>query len=321
MQRLLFFAFFHYSLFTFAQTSYLGQPVPKQTPQLFASGVVSTGAYERDLAISPDGTEIYWSVVSPKNLFSAIVFRKLQQGKWSDTQVASFSGQYSDIEPAFSPDGKRLYFATNRSLDSKGKPKDFDIWFVERTASGWSAAKNLGAPINTPDVDEFYPSLANDGTLYFTAIYKNGLGKDDLWRAKLQNGAYTQPELLGKPISTEGYEFNAFVLPDESKLFYTTCFRKNGVLDCDLVVSSRNSDGSWGEPKPLEGINSEKLDYCPFVSPDGKYLFFTSERSQKDWHFNKPLNYSNLLKNIQSPTNGEADIYWVALKSVNSKTP
>lgn len=313
MQRLLFFAFFHYSLFTFAQTSYLGQPVPKQTPQLFASGVVSTGAYERDLAISPDGTEIYWSVVSPKNLFSAIVFRKLQQGKWSDTQVASFSGQYSDIEPSFSPDGKRLYFASNRSLDSKGKPKDFDIWFVERTASGWSAAKNLGAPINTPDVDEFYPSLTNDGTLYFTAIYKNGLGKDDLWRAKLQNGAYTQPELLDKPISTEGYEFNAFVLPDESKLFYTTCFRKNGVLDCDLVVSSRNSDGSWGEPKPLEGINSEKLDYCPFVSPDGKYLFFTSERSQKDWHFDKPLNYNNLLKNVQSPTNGEADIYWVVL--------
>ena len=57
-----------------------------------------------------------------------------------------------------------------------------------------------------------------------------------------------------------------------------------------------------------------KMDYCPFVSPDGKYLFFTSERAKKDWRFGKPLNYKELLNNIQSPTNGEADIYWVELK-------
>ncbi|WP_428658236.1 hypothetical protein [Runella sp.] len=300
----------------FAQSDYLNQPKPAQTPQIFAPGIVSTGAYERDLAISPDGKEIYWSVVSPKNLFSAIVCRKLQNGKWSDTQVASFSGQYSDIEAAFSPDGNRLYFASNRPLEGNGNAKDFDIWYVERTAQGWSAAKNIGAPINTPDVDEYYPSVTNDGTLYFTAIYKSGPGKDDIWRSKRENGRYAQPELVGKPISTDGYEFNAYIMPDESKIFYTGCSRKNGVLECDLVVSNHNANGTWSEAKPLEGINSDKLDYCPFVSPDGKYLFFTSERAKKDWHFDKPLNYKDLIKNIQSPANGEADIYWVELKSL-----
>ena len=300
---------------SFAQFDYLTQPKPTQTPQIFAPGIVSTGAYERDLTISPDGKEIYWSVVGPKNLFSAIVGRKYQNGKWSDTQVAAFSGQYSDIEAAFSPDGKRLYFASNRPLDGQGKAKDFDIWFVERTATGWSEAKNIGAPINTPDVDEYYPSLTKDGTIYYTAIYKNGLGKDDIWRSKWVAGKYTQPELVGKPVSTEGYEFNAFILPDESQLFYTNCIRKNGVLDCDLVVSNRSADGTWSEAQPLKGVNSEKMDYCPFVSPDGKYLFFTSERAKKEWRFDKSLNYNDLLKNIQSPTNGEADIYWVELKS------
>jgi Tol biopolymer transport system component len=318
MPKLIIVIFTLQSVLSFAQSDYLTQPKPAQTPQIFAPGIVSTGAYERDLAISPDGKEIYWSVVGPKNLFSAIVFRRLTDGKWSETQVASFSGRYSDIEAAFSPDGKRLYFASNRPLEANGKAKDFDIWYVERTASGWSEAKNIGPPINTPDVDEYYPSLTHDGTIYYTAIYKTGLGKDDIWRSKRVDGKYTQPELVGRPVSTDGYEFNAFIVPDDSKLFYTHCIRKNGVLDCDLVVSHHNPDGTWSEAEPLEGVNSEKMDYCPFVSPDGKYLFFTSERAKKDWQFDKSLNYSDLLRNIQSPANGEADIYWVELKSVLS---
>ncbi|MDF7817614.1 hypothetical protein P1X15_08405 [Runella sp. MFBS21] len=290
---------------------------PPQSPLVFEPA--STGAYERDFALSPDGTEMYWSVVTPKNIFSAIVGRKLIKGQWSPPQVASFSGQFSDLEPAFSPDGKRLYFASNRPVTPNDSTKDFDIWYVERTSAGWSLPKNMGVPINTPDADEYYPSLTSNGTLYFTAIYKNGLGKDDLWRSEWVDGQYTSPKLVDKPISTEGYEFNAYVLPDESKLFYTSCFRKNGVLDCDLVVSSRLSDGSWSSPKPLEGVNSDKLDYCPFVSPDGKILFFTSERAPKNWDLTKPLSYQDLQKRLQSPHNGEADLYWVELKSVLPK--
>ncbi|MFN8354175.1 MAG: hypothetical protein U0Y10_07015 [Spirosomataceae bacterium] len=305
----------------YAQTDYLGLPSPGTTAQVFAPGIVSTGAYERDLAIAPDGKSIFWTVVSPKNLFSTVVYRTVIAGKWSETQVAPFSGQYSDLEPAFSPDGKRLFFVSNRPLEGKGKPKDFDIWMVEKTPAGWSIPKNLGTPVNTADVDEFYPSVTNNGTLYFTAIYKHGVGKDDLWRANWENGRYTQPELVTKPISTDGYEFNCFVMPDESALYYTSCVRKNGVIECDLVVSHRQADGTWGEPKPLEGIgvNSSKLDYCPVVSPDGKYLFFTSERARNEWNFDKPLSYKELLKQIQAPQNGEADIYWIETKNTDKQ--
>jgi len=54
-----------------------------------------------------------------------------------------------DLEPAFSPDGKKLFFVSSRPLTGEGPDKDFNIWFIERTAEGWSKPKQVGSNINT----------------------------------------------------------------------------------------------------------------------------------------------------------------------------
>ena len=94
---------------------YPDQNLPGIEPRLFAPGSVSTPFAERDMAISPDHREIYWSFRSPS--FYVILRMVKSEDSWSSPQVAPFSGKYADIEPYFSPDGNRLYFSSNHPFN------------------------------------------------------------------------------------------------------------------------------------------------------------------------------------------------------------
>src|SRR5262249_38674367 len=141
-------------------------------------------------------------------------------GKWSVPEVVPFSGQYTDYDPFVSGDGSRIFFDSNRPLTPGGPKKDFDIWVVEKTASGWGEPKNLGAPINTPQ-DEFYASLASDGTLYFSATRPEGKGRLDIYRSRWQNGAFAQPENLGEGVNTPLVEVDPYIAPDQSFVVFS----------------------------------------------------------------------------------------------------
>lgn len=284
-------------------------------PQIFLEGKLSTGLNERDLAISPDGNELLFTVVAPLNKFSAIFqVTKQANGTWSKPKIASFSGNYPDLEPAFSPDGKKLYFASKRPLNGKSK-NDFDIWMTEKNNGIWSEPKHLGNEVNT-EMDEFYPSVAANGNLYFTASYNESVSKEDIFVARFENGSYTKPVALDSAVNSKLYEFNAYIAPDESYILFTAYGRKGDKGRGDIYISIKK-DGKWQTARPIESINSDKLDYCPTVSSDGKTLFFTSERSQIKSDFsNKKADYQ-YFENVQkSAQNGSGDIYWVNFEEI-----
>jgi Tol biopolymer transport system component len=137
-------------------------------PAIFGPGVISDGLPNRDLAISPSSDELFYTLQYGTQ-FNAILYCKKVNNLWSKPAIAWFSGKYGDLEPAFSPDGKRLYFTSNRPLTDTGKEaKDFDIWYINKTANKWGAPVNMGSVINTAK-DEFYASVTKNGNLY---IYK-----------------------------------------------------------------------------------------------------------------------------------------------------
>ena len=154
---------------------------------LLSEGFISTSINERDFALSPDGNQIYFTVTSPKSTFQTIVTSKrLKSGQWTHPEVVSFGGQFSDLEPALSFDGKTLYFASNRPIVGT-TPKDFDLWKVQRDGDHWGTPENLGPNVNT-ESDEFYPSITKSGNLYYTAQYKNGIGREDIFVSTPVNG-------------------------------------------------------------------------------------------------------------------------------------
>jgi Tol biopolymer transport system component len=283
---------------------------PPQQLEVFAEGSVSTYMNERDFAISPDGTEIFFTVSTPKSSFQTIVFvRKIKEGEWTKPEIVSFAGSYSDLEPAFSADGKTLFFSSNRPIEGSAA-KDFDIWKVTRTTQGWSSPINLGAPINTKE-DEFYPSIARNGNLYFTAQYSKGIGKEDIYLSYLKDNTYQEPVALDSAVNSKLYEFNAYVSPDENYILFTSYGRKDDTGGGDLYISVKEN-GKWKPATNLKELNSAQLDYCPSVFPDGNILFITSERHSLPVSFSTNKATFDMVKSAYTKTlNSTGNIYWI----------
>jgi hypothetical protein len=285
-------------------------------PELFLGEKFNTSMQERDMAISPDGKEMYYTIQSGQGIFSTIVMRTLASGgKWGEPVVASFSGMFSDLEPAFSQDGKKLFFCSNRP-SSGDKKKDYDIWMMERTGNTWGSPKNLGPAVNT-EADEFYPSIANNGNLYFTAQYEGkGPGREDIYVSKWVNGEYTPATALDTAVNSKSYEFNAFVAPDESYIIFTSYGRKDDTGGGDLYMSWKDASGKWTKSKNLKQLNSQRLDYCPYVSSDKKTLYFTSNRHSVAGSYAKAVTYDDLKKTYGGILNGGDNVYWVSFDIV-----
>ena len=208
----------------------------------FLSQIFSQFPNVRDIAMSSEGDEIYFSVQSYVDEVSFIAFSKKGNNKWTEPEIVNFSGKNFDIEPFLSSDGLKLYFASNRPLNNADdKTKDFDIWYVQREnkSSKWSSPINLGEPINSP-ANEFYPSIAKNNNFYFTCDERGTKGKDDIFFSEWKNGKYSEPFSLSDSINSDGYEFNAFVAPDESYIIFTAYQREDGFGSGDLYISYRD---------------------------------------------------------------------------------
>lgn len=254
----------------FSARTDFGQTAP--APKLFAEGVIETVADEYNPTFTPDGKTVYFTRRADRKGNETIMFSKLENGKWTAPQTAEFSGKFYDKEPMLAPDGKRLFFASQRP-NGRDEKNNFDIWFVEKTANGWSEAKNLGGAINSSGYDN-YPSIARDGTLYFGSARQDWRKDNDLYRSRLVNGEYQKAENLGGAINTDATEADPFVAPDQSYLIFCSD-RDGGAGEGDLYVSF-NENGKWTAPQSLGNvINTAAFEYTPLVSPDGKTFYFS----------------------------------------------
>lgn len=285
-----------------AQT-FMGEAVPTGDAKLFSASIVSSTLYERDFAVSKDGTEIYYSLVGGSS-FARIIYRKYQNGQWSLPQALPFSSGPNDIEPALSPDGKKLFFASNRG-------GNFDIYVSTRNTDGtWSAATNIGSPVNT-DANEYYPSVTTDGTLYYTAAYTNGaIGGEDIWYSKWEGTGYGAPFALPQGVNSTKDEYNAFIAPSGNYILFGSFGRADDAGRGDIYMSTKNSKGVWQTAVRMDGnVNSDQLDYCPYVTGDEQYLFFTSERNVALQRATNPFKPKEIMKGMATPQGG-GNIFW-----------
>ena len=244
---------------------YLGQEPPGDTPQLFANGIITTN---RDWAItfSPDGLECFYTRSLDR---MTIMTTKVENGFWIEPEIATFSGQYNDMEPHMSPSGEILYFGSKRPLPNTGS-SDLHQWYVEKTNNGWSNPISMDYPLK--DIFMMYPSVADNGNIYFTA--SDGL---DQWISvsRLNSDGYQEPERLSDNINSLNHASHPFIAPDESYLLFDVVTRTESNQDfCDLFVSFRNPDGTWTRSYKFGNtINSDQHECCPFVTRDNNYLF------------------------------------------------
>lgn len=256
---------------------YLGQTPPGMSPQVFAPGLISRdGVRELNSVFSPDG-RIFMFSRHEDGVFKMFFSFQREDGTWQEPRMASPSRTFpnhSDVDMAFSPDGDWLYFISDRPLAGYSLER-FNIWRSRVTRHGLTTPEPLGPHINGRD-HELYPWLVADGSLYFSATREDGFGARDSYRAQFADGAFETPVNLGPGVNSAVDEGDIYVSPDENYIIHVSAGRTDGLGDADLYVSFRQADGSWGTGIHMgEAINSPERDYCPVVTPDGAYFFYT----------------------------------------------
>ncbi len=254
--------------------SYLSQDPPSTNPEIFAPGVISKeDRYEFGSVFNQEGTEFYFGV--DVNGKEELWYSTLTGKTWSPPKTMLKHPKYGYNDPFLSPDENRLFFISRQTLDGKGEPKDYDIWYVQRGNEGWSAPINAGPNINT-NGNEYYISFTSEGTMYFSSNKKDF--NFDIYTSRSVAGEFQEATPLSDAINTQHYEADVFVDPEESYVIFCAK-RPEGMGQGDLYVSFKNGDGKWSPSKNMgEKINSEGHELCPFVTRDGKYFFYTSNQ-------------------------------------------
>ena len=307
---------------------YLGQKPPGAAPELFAPGFVCTGMTERDVAIAPDGREIYFGVMSGQ--VNTIMVTHLEDGHWTEPVVAPFAAdlRYFHFEPCLSADGKRVLFLSTRpTAGEETKPgwANQNLFAADRGEDGtWGEPYDLGSPINTTG-SEFFPSLTRDGTLYFTCGAPRS-GRVRIVRSRLVGGRYQAPDTLPAAVNGQGVPYNAFIAPDESYLIACVDGRNDGAEPGrpQYFVFFRDPADHWSEGvclgkdvSPVGGNSGSS-----YVSPDGKYLFFGSSRSRESSPPPQaPLTLRGLRDASGRAGNGNSDIYWMDASFIERLRP
>jgi hypothetical protein len=241
-------------------------------------GILSTERAEEFPSFTPSGDTIYLTRGFRQVLQSS---RRLD-GSWSPLVEAPFGSAYRDRAARVSPDGSALYLTSNRPASGEKRTEDdrnHDLWRLRRGADGtWLDPQRLPATVNS-DAPEYHASATMTHTLYFSGWDRpSGYGRSDIYRAERQGNDWAPAENLGPIINGPGSESDVFVDPLERYILFVSTDRADSRGGDDIYVSWRTSD-AWTTPRNLgPTVNSPWYEYGPTVSPDGRWLYFTSHR-------------------------------------------
>ena len=278
-------------------------------PELFLPGIISSGSNDMDITFDLINGELYFSRSGP-DWFSSILYMKKIMDEWEGPFVASSKNMNEAIYPFISPNGNELYF------DYGG-----DIYMVIRDKGVWINQKRIDSVINTESRESF-ASVSLNGNLYFTSDRESSIGGMDIYFSEFKNGNYLPPINLGDSINSKYHEFHACISPDEKYIIFDSP-RSGGYGGNDLYISFRKGKNEWSEAINMGYlINTEMSDMRPYISPDGKYLFFCSMRSiPQVYNKDQKLTYEKFMQRIENPGNGSQDIYWVSIKIIEDLKP
>jgi hypothetical protein len=270
-----------------SSAAFLGQKPPRDTPEVFAKGMLAdSGIVLGRMSFSNDGKAFYYSFA--KHWFS-------REG--TGTKELLFDGRSWQkpviiaenlTNPALSPDEKTLYLGASNG----------QVWVMHRSSNGWLKPefwleKSYG----------LYNFQATQSNTYYTGSNGTTGSKGDYSTydfCKLTiSGNDTSISSLGKTINTSGFDGDFFIAPDESYIIISA--KETSSYECELWISFRKKDNTWSEPQSLgpEINDGQAHRFGQYVSPDGKYLFYTKGTSENDCNFYW-VRFDALLKKLKA---------------------
>jgi len=220
------------------------------------NGDINTEYHESSATFTPDGKTMYFSRNNYKkaqnsnaNLSKLKIYRAEKiNGEWKTIEELPFnSDNFTFTHPSLSPDGKRLYFAS----DMPGTFGNSDIWYVDiYEDNSYSYPQNLGPKINTTERESF-PFISSDSKIYFSSDGQLGYGGLDIFVADIdKNGMMGDVLNLGKPINTQQDDF-AFTIDPVKEYGYFSSSRNNKEMRDNIYVFYKSNEIKKGDEKDL----------------------------------------------------------------------
>jgi hypothetical protein len=250
----------------------LSQTAGAQIPAAFDTGSDN----QLGLTFTPDGATAFWvawngdwgsSTESQRVIYSS----RLHHSVWSTPTPAEFSGNYSDDDPFVSPDGRWLYFVSERPSGGDDELTDANIWRYSLVES--NRLEHLS--INSGS-EEYSPVVTASGTLYFASNRDGGPGQGDLYRAAPMDGGFLTPQPLNAAVNTTAGEWNLWVSANESEIIFEASSRPTNVSTAGDLYYSWHTSAGWTAAMPIDSLNSDGSDLMPRLHPDGETLFYTT---------------------------------------------
>jgi TolB protein len=245
--------------------------------ELFAPGIASTEYSDVRLTISPDGrTALWFSRNRPGGPGGYDIWMSRREAAgWTEAKPVSFNSASRDFDPAFTADGRHVYFCSDRPGGVGGD----DLWRVRVDAQGFGEPEPLGALVNSAR-NEWAPMLSPDGrTLLFSSDRERGAGRMDLFTSRLARASFDAATPLPGDINTGEDEFDATFLANGRDIVFSRA-RDIRTDDVRLFHATR-ADGAYSRGEPLpEQVNTAGSDtYAPMLDwSDRGSLTFTTRR-------------------------------------------
>ena len=274
------------------KTAYLAQPPPGDTPRVFGEGVLAdSGIVLGRVAFSKDGKAFYYGFARHWFDFNGTGVKEIvfDGKKWVQPKLL-----FEKLgNPTMSIDETKLFL---------GGPNS-DVWLSEKTANGWSAPQ-----IWLDKKYGLYNFMPSKSGVYYVGSNANAGSKRDYstydFCTLSMNATDTVIKSLGKPLNTPAFDGDFYIAPDESYIIISA--KETKTYECELWISFRKKDGSWTNPKSLGPLINKGLAhrFGQYVSPDGKYLFYTKGTGEKDCHFYW-VRFDRLLKKMKHAARAE----------------
>ena len=268
-------------------TSAYGLTAPSLEPELFAFDLVGNNDAQLALAISPDGKELYFTQarIHEQNISFKLKRSTFVDNQWTSVESVSFGSEYGDMEAFFDTSGQRLYFFSSRPENGAFKPvQTMNLWYVERDMRSWGMPVMLGKPESLVKYG-WSATLLDDDTLYFTARPHENLGLADIYEVSITDDTFGEPKAVDEAINTLEYTENEpAIAPNGNYMVFYSAGRPDNLgseMLGDLYISFRGADENWLAAIHMDApINSTAEENWPRFSPDGKFLFFSSNRRE-----------------------------------------
>jgi len=231
---------------------FLGQTAPGNIPKVFKLGVSPEHFAAERITVSNDSKEIFYSEIKSYYPIRSARIKNYRytEGKWTGPFVL-----FEDYcAPALSVFGDTMYFENGT----------FETYFSIKRDSKWSIPKRF---LSKPD-SAHYMQVTNSGNYYLSSRPQNTIGVAD-WCKLNFTASDTTAVGLGMPLNTAWDNLDFFISRDETYMIVTTPF--------GLSISYPKKDGNWTNPRNLSAkINFGLGMWGPYVTPDNKYLFYTT---------------------------------------------